>query len=384
MPRLARHIVQMPRSGVRELMETALNMSDVIHMEVGEPSFDTPAHIVEAAAKAAREGHTRYTSNYGILSLRERLVRKLERVNGIKVTPANIVVTAGAVCALSTTLMAMMDPGDEILTPDPAWPDYELMILLNHGIPVRYLMDPAHGFLPDLDQVESLITPRTKAILLNSPSNPTGAVFPGELVEGFVELARKHDLFLITDEIYEEIVFDGEQVSAMPMDTDDRVVGIFGFSKAYAMTGWRLGYLVAPTKIAAVVAALQEPITSCASTISQKAAEAALDGPQQCVAEMTATYKRRRDMAMALLQERGIPFSRPSGAFYMMVDVSVSGMDSTNLCKAFLKECHVAVAPGETFGPSARNFVRVSLATADAELAEGLRRLADFLHHPRP
>jgi len=244
-PNLAQSVVQMRRSGIRELMELASAMSDVIHLEVGEPSFDTPAHIIEAALKAAREGYTRYTPNMGYLSLRERLVRKLERVNGLHVTPDNIVVTPGAVCGIASALVAIVEPGDEILIPDPGWPNYESMVLLSGGIPKRYSLSQASGFLPDIGLLERQIAPRTKAIITNSPSNPAGAVFPRDLVRELVELASRHDLFLISDEVYEAIVFDGEHVSAQSFDTEGRVIGVYGFSKSYAMTGWRLGYVVA-------------------------------------------------------------------------------------------------------------------------------------------
>lgn len=379
MPRLAKSVAQMRRSGIREIMDLAGTLTDVIHLEVGDPNFDTPSHIVEAACEAARQGYTHYTPNAGLRSLREKLVQKLARVNGLSVTVDNIVVTTGAVGGIASALAAITEPGDEILIPDPGWPNYEMMVAVNRAVLRRYPLSQADGYLPNLAVLEREIGPRTRAILTNSPSNPAGSVLPRQLVEQLAEIARRHDLFLISDEVYEEIVFDGEHVSALRFDTDGRIISVFGFSKTYAMTGWRLGYVVASPEIATVVAKLQEPLVSSASAISQKAGEAALDGPQDCVAAMCAAYRRRRDLAVTLLTQLGVPFTPPSGAFYLLADISASGMDSYTFAKGLLSEAHVAVAPGETFGPSTRSCVRISLATSEDQLVEGIKRLAAYL-----
>ncbi len=381
--RLAQSVVEMRRSGIRVVMDLAGTMKDVIHLEVGEPSFQTPAHIVEAAHRAALEGFTKYTPNVGFLSLREKLVQKLQRVNGLQTEPDNIVVTPGAVAGIVSSLAAILEPGDEVLIPDPGWPNNEMMVIVNRGVPRQYLLDPANGFIPDLDELEKAITLRTKAIVINSPSNPTGAVFPRATVERLVEIVREHDIFLVSDEVYEQILFDAEHVSARGFDIDGRVISVHGFSKTYAMTGWRLGYVVASREVAAMVGKLQEPLVSCASAVSQKAGEAALDGPQDCVVEMVEAYRRRRDMAVSMLADLDVPFSRPSGAFYLLVDVSSAAMESYEFAKLLLKEARVAVAPGATFGQQSRNHVRLSLATADGQLAEGIRRLAAFLRGSR-
>ncbi len=383
MARLAQSVVEMRRSGIRVVMDLAGTMKDVIHLEVGEPSFQTPAHIVEAAHRAALEGFTKYTPNVGFLSLREKLVQKLQRVNGLQTEPDNIVVTPGAVAGIVSSLAAILEPGDEVLIPDPGWPNNEMMVIVNRGVPRQYLLDPANGFIPDLDELEKAITLRTKAIVINSPSNPTGAVFPRATVERLVEIVREHDIFLVSDEVYEQILFDAEHVSARGFDIDGRVISVHGFSKTYAMTGWRLGYVVASREVAAMVGKLQEPLVSCASAVSQKAGEAALDGPQDCVVEMVEAYRRRRDMAVSMLADLDVPFSRPSGAFYLLVDVSSAAMESYEFAKLLLKEARVAVAPGATFGQQSRNHVRLSLATADGQLAEGIRRLAAFLRGSR-
>ncbi len=376
---MSRNPQGMRRSGIRMIMDLSAEVPDAIHLEVGQPDFDTPAHIVEAGCRAAKEGFTRYTPNAGLLSLREAIVEKLRERNGIEATVDQVVVTPGAVTAIATALLAIAEPGEEVLLPDPAWPNYEMMALSIGAVPVRYPLDPERGFLPDFEGMERAISERTKALMVNSPCNPTGAVFPEDVVRGLVEFTERHDLYLISDEVYEDIVFEGEHISPARFDRDGRVVSVFGFSKTYAMTGWRLGYAVASEAVARVVAKLQEPFVSCASAISQKAGEAALRGDQSCVAEMREAYRRRRDLAVGLFREYEVAVHEPKGAFYMLVDVASSGLDSYTFARRLLEEEKVAVAPGATFGPRGEGYVRISLATAEEQLLEGVRRLCRFL-----
>ena len=376
---LSRNPQGMRRSGIRMIMDLSAEVPDAIHLEVGQPDFDTPAHIVEAGCRAAKEGFTRYTPNAGLLSLREAIVEKLRERNGIEATVDQVVVTPGAVTAIATVLLAIAEPGEEVLLPDPAWPNYEMMALSIGAVPVRYPLDPERGFLPDFEGMERAVSERAKALMVNSPCNPTGAVFPEYVVRGLMEFAERHDLYLISDEVYEDIVFEGEHISPARFDRDGRVVSVFGFSKTYAMTGWRLGYAVASEVVARVVAKLQEPFVSCASAISQKAGEAALRGDQSCVAEMREAYRRRRDLAVGLFREHGVAVHEPKGAFYMLVDVASSGLDSYTFARRLLEEKKVAVAPGATFGPRGEGYVRISLATAEEQLLEGVRRLCRFL-----
>src|SRR4051812_33289879 len=366
----------MRRSGIREIMELALEVSDVLHLEVGEPNFKTPRHIVDAAYQAALDGYTRYTANAGFLSLRRAIADKLRRVNGFEAPPDRIIVTHGAVSGLMNAAMALLDPGDELLLPDPGWPNCEMMALSLGAVPRRYPLDVENGFLPHMGALEALVGRRTKALLINSPANPTGAVFPEALVRELVAFANRHDLWLISDECYDQLVYDGVHTSPARFDTDGRVISAFSFSKTYAMTGWRIGYTVAPPGVVELMLKLQEPVISCASAVSQKAAEAALLGPQSCVEEMRASYHARRDAALAVLREAGFQPSIPRGAFYVMVDVSAATDDSYDFARELLKNRRVAVAPGEAFGPSGRGLVRVSLATERSILEEGLRRLA--------
>ena len=227
------------------------------------------------------------------------------------------------------------------------------------------------------------MTPRTKVLVINSPGNPTGAVFSRDVVLQLLDFVRRHDLYLISDEVYEQIIFEGEHVSPARFDTEGRVITVSGFSKTYAMTGWRLGYAVAAQPLAAQIAKLQEPFVSCASAVSQKAGEAALSGPQDCVREMVDEYRRHRDQAAGILTAAGVPFFKPQGAFYTMVDISASGLDSYAFARRLLQEAHVAVAPGATFGPSAANYVRISLASPAAAVAEGVGRLSEFINRSR-
>jgi aspartate/methionine/tyrosine aminotransferase len=379
---LARAAASMRRSGIREIMDLAAGQPNVLHLEVGEPDFPTPPHIVEAGVAAARAGFTRYAPNAGLPELREAIAEKLARVNGLRVTPDQVVVTAGSVCGLMTTLMALVEPGDEVLLPDPGWPNCEMMVRGIGARPVPYPLDAARGFLPDLDALVGSITGRTKALLVNSPANPTGAVFSEETMRRLVAIAVEHDLYLLSDEVYDQLVYDGEHFSPACLDGDGRVVSVYSFSKTYSMTGWRVGYVVAPPAIAEVVTKLQEPVTSCASTVSQKAAEAALLGPQTCVEEMRLAYRERRDTALAILRDGGVDAVEPHGAFYLLVDVGGVTSDTYAFARDLVREQRVAVAPGEAFGLGGRGFVRLSLAADRQVVAEGARRLAATVAEP--
>jgi aspartate aminotransferase/aminotransferase len=372
-------VKNMRRSGIREIMDLSQGMPDVVHLEVGEPGFPTPQHIVQAAERAMEQGFTKYTPNAGLLSLRQQIVLKLRTANGLDVGTQNVVVTTGAVGGLATALMAILEPGEEVLIPDPGWPNVEMMVTCSHAVPRFYPLYAGDGFWPRIEVLEELVTSRSKAMIINSPCNPTGAVFSVELVEDLVDFAVRHDLYLIADEVYEQLVFEAEHVSPARFDPDGRVVGVHSFSKTYAMTGWRVGYAVASEEVAALIAKLQEPYFSCASSVSQKAAEAALAGPQECVSQMKEEYREHRDLAARMLADGGLGFVKPAGAFYTMVDITPFGMGSYTFARRLLQEARVAVAPGGTFGPSADGYVRVSLAPTSEEIREGLTRVASFV-----
>jgi len=375
----SRRAGSMPRSAIREIMALAATIPDVIHLEVGEPDAATPMPIIEHAFAAVRGGATKYAPNAGLKALRELVAKRCSSRLKKEVAADRIVITTGAIGGLFSSLFAVLDAGDEILIPDPGWPNYEAISHLAGAKPVRYDMPASRGFLPDLSELRSLITPKTKAILINTPGNPTGAVFPRALMQGIVELVREHGLYLISDEIYEDIVFDGEHVSAAEFGADDNVFLVSGFSKSYAMTGWRLGWLVCPPALAATAASLQEPTTSCASTPSQMAGEGALLGDQQVVTEFRNTFQRRRDLVVEALAGTSYLPIIPAGAFYALIDVSAAGMTSFEVAKAALLDASVAVVPGSTFGPGTDRYVRIAYTIEDQKLVEGVRRLRAFL-----
>jgi len=267
----------MPVSHIREVMELAWKDSEAIHLEVGEPDFPTPEHVVEAAYVAAQAGRTRYAPNAGLPELREALADKVTRRNGYEARPDQVVVTQGGIQALYLVLRALLEPGDEVLLPNPAWPNFRMIAHLLGARVLSYPLVAGGGFLPRLEDLERLVTSRTRAILINSPSNPLGTVLPRELVETLLAFARRRGLWFISDEVYDEIVFDDVFVSAGSVaDPSDRLVSIYSFSKVYAMTGWRVGYLVAPSDMAKLLTGMQEPIISCVNTPAQMAALAAI------------------------------------------------------------------------------------------------------------
>jgi aspartate/methionine/tyrosine aminotransferase len=372
----------MPRSAIREIMALAAGRPNVIHLEIGEPDFSTPSHVVDSAFDAARAGWTKYSSNAGLPSLRKMVADRTAARWKLPVGPDQIVITTGAIGALYSALMAVVDAGDEVLIPDPGWPNYEAITHLAGGKPVRFNQPALRGFLPDANEIARLVTPRTKAIVINTPGNPSGAVFSPELIARIGDIARRSGIYVISDEIYEDIIFEGEHTSTAGSVPADRLFVVSGFSKTYAMTGWRLGWLVCPPALAAVATGLQEPVTSCASTISQKAGEAALAGDQHCVGEFRDTFKRRRDIVIDTFGNTGLLPVVPHGAFYALIDVSSTGRSSLDFAKAFLLAQDTAVVPGITFGPSCDRYVRVAFTIDDAKLREGLTRLRRYIEQP--
>jgi aspartate/methionine/tyrosine aminotransferase len=373
---LSKRADMMPRSAIREIMALAAGRSDVIHLEVGEPDFGTPPHIIEAAFAAVRSGATRYSGNAGRPSLRAAVAERVSRA-GVACGPERVIITVGAIGALFTALMSVIDAGDEVLIPDPGWPNYASIVILAGGIPVRYRLPEQTGFVPDPDDLRRLVTPKTKAILVNTPANPTGAVFPAEIVSRIGAIAAETGVYLISDEIYEDIVFDDAQhESFLRHSPEDRLFVISGASKSYAMTGWRIGWLICPAHAASVAEKLQEPVVSCAPTPSQVAAEAALAGPQDGVETGRRLFQRRRDMFRDILGPTGLIAGYPRGAFYGLMKLANPDMTALDFARKLLMEQSVAVVPGDTFGSSTAQMVRIAFTIEDNLLAEGLRRIA--------
>jgi aspartate aminotransferase len=378
MASVATRVTSMPYSGIREMAALATGVPDVLNLGVGDPNFDTPAHIIEEAARAARLGFTKYTPSGGFQSLRELIQAKVQSRNGLDASLEQIVVTTGGCGGLFTSLLILLDPGDEVLLPDPGWANYAPMAHALSARPVYYPLNPEREWQPDLAALEARVGPATKALVVNSPGNPTGAVYGPDVLREILDLAARHDLWVISDECYDELVFEGGHVSMQTVGEAERVLTIFTFSKSYAMTGWRVGYVAAPLAVASALTKAQEPVVGNASSISQKAAEAALLGPQDCVDAMLQAYKSRRDTVVDKLDRAAMRHVRPRGAFYLMVDVSPAD-NSLLFARRLLDEQHVSVVPGSAFGPRGEGWVRVSLCVDPEILGEGVARLIDAI-----
>jgi aspartate/methionine/tyrosine aminotransferase len=375
MPDTAPTALAVQHSGIREIVNLVIGRpkGEVVRLEIGEPGFSTPQHIIEAGEKAASSA--RYAPSAGHMVLREALARRMRRLGGVDVEPERVVVTQGGVQACLLTLAALLRPGDEVLIPDPAWPNYAMITTMLGGRTVRYPLPPESDFVPDPKHVASLMTERTRVLVLNSPGNPTGAVFPREVVRALVEAATSRGIVVLSDEVYDELIFEGEPANAIAMD-DQHVVAVHSFSKTYAMTGWRVGWAVAPTWLAPTMAKLQEPMLSCIPDITSAGALAALEGPQDAIGQMREAYRARRDLCVQLVTEAGIEVSIPRGAFYLMVPLA-KGVDSRQAALDLVTH-GVSVAPGTAFGDAAADHIRISLASEEPELREGIRRLTDW------
>ena len=363
---------------------------DVINLSVGEPDFDTPAHIKEAAKKAIDDNFTRYTPVPGYMTLRQAIADKLSRENGLHFDPAQIVVGNGAKQELCNVILATVNPGDEVIIPTPAWVSYVEMVKLAEGHVVELPTGIDTDFKLSPDRLEAAITPRTRMIMFCSPSNPTGSVYTRAELEALAEvLARHPHVLVLADEIYEHINYTGTFTSMASLPgLEGRVIVINGVSKAYAMTGWRIGYCAAPLPIAKAVSKLQGQYTSGVSSIAQKAAEAAYTGPQQCVADMREAFRRRRDLVVELARRiPGLKVNEPQGAFYLFPEVSSylgtrtpdgRAIDTdTDLAMYLLDDAHVATVAGSAFGTP--GYIRFSYATSDDNLREAMRRIAEAL-----
>lgn len=369
---LAETVSALRRSGIREMMDLASGRSDVLHLEIGEPDFPTPPHVVDAAAAAMRGGNVKYTLSRGTADLREALAAKLAESNGL--ADGQVVVTTGGATAIHEAMLTLVRPGDGVLLPDPGWPIAEMGVTLLRGRPLHYTLRAEADYTPDLEQVEQLARD-ARVLVINTPSNPTGSVFDAGVLGELMRIAERHRLAVISDEVYEDIVFEGTHTSAGSLGADVPVVSVFSFSKGYAMTGWRIGYLTAPPPIAEAIVKVQEAVVACPSSLAQHAALAAVTGPQECIDEMRASYRARRDSAVELLREEELLLTHPRGTFYVMANVARSGLDSYAFAQRLLVEHGVATAPGGTFGTEAEHAVRLSLASPPAVIEEGIRRM---------
>lgn len=380
MPAIPPETLRLPRSGIREVMDIAwAHDGPLIRLEVGQPDMTPPEHIRQAMADSVMAGETGYTPNAGIPELRKACAAKLARINRIQVTPEQVLVTAGAMQGLATVMLGLLEVGDEILVPDPGWPNYEMAGRIARAVPVSYPLQPHDQFLPDPDAIEALIDDRTRMILVNSPSNPLGTVIGESLMDALVAVAERHDLWLLSDECYDQIVFDDDVAPSPARTHNDQVVTVHSFSKTYAMTGLRVGYVSGRLPVVAALTKMQEALVACVNGPAQKAAVAALEGPQDFVTDMRDLYRHRRDTALNAAERLGLPVLRPDGAFYLWLPLGEQIGNPMDFCRRLVEEKGVAVAPGSTFGRLGAGAVRVSLAAAEEDIVEGLKGIADML-----
>ncbi|MEM3671220.1 MAG: pyridoxal phosphate-dependent aminotransferase [Thermoprotei archaeon] len=366
----------MPRSKIKAMSDDPL-LNEVINLQAGDPDFKTPSHIIEAALEAMEENRTHYTQTAGIAQLREAISEKLKRENSVSYDPdTELITTNGGTGALALAVASVLNEGEEILVPDPAWPNYEPMVAAAGGIVKPYILHKDTGFLPDADEIEALVTKRTKAIIVNSPGNPTGSVFDRKLLSKLVEVAERTGILMISDEVYENIIFDGYShvsLASLP-GARDITLTVNSFSKTYAMTGWRLGYAAGPSEIVGAMKNISSALSLSPSTISQYAGLAALKGPQDCVSKMREQYRVRRNLFVGTLNEMpGIWAPVPHGAFYAFADFSESLKQ--NASTVLLERSRVAGVPGSAFGKSCSNYVRFSFASSEEALQEALERI---------
>lgn len=385
---VAHHVRQIPRSGIRDFFDIVQSMDNVISLGIGEPGFVTPWHIREAAIFALEKGKTGYTSNFGLLKLRRAISRYVATHFGVEYDPqTEILVTVGVSEALDIALRAIINPGDEILYHEPCYVSYHPSVTLAHGVPRPIATRPAHGFRLRAEDLAAAIGPRTKALMLNFPTNPTGATLSREELEAIAEVCRTHDLLVLTDEIYSELTYDGNHTSIVSLPgMRERTIFLHGFSKAFAMTGFRIGYACAPPDLIEGMLRVHQYSMLCASIVAQEAACEALNHGHESMQLMREQYRLRRNFIVKSFREMGLPCHRPEGAFYAFPDIRPTGLSSREFAVRLLEEERVACVPGNAFGPSGEGFVRASYCATMSDLERAMERIARFVkrHGTRP
>jgi len=378
--RTSERIRQVRLSKIREVTakvdEAKRKGIDIVNFSIGRPDFDTPEHIKEAARKALDRGLVHYTASAGRIELREAIARRLNQDYGLEVRPEEILVTVGAAEAVYIGILSVLNPGDEVLVPHPMYVYYEGYAAMGLGKPVSVPLREEDGFLLKARDIEKHLTERTKLLILNSPHNPTGQVFEEKDLKEIAALAVKRDFLILADDIYDAMVYDGMKHHPILKEPGmkERTLLIGSFSKAYAMDGWRIGYLVAPRDVLAESLKLHQHIVSCPNTFVQVGAEAALNGPQDSMHAMVAEFDRRRRLMMSCLEGMKIPYVRPRGAFYVFPNIKKFGLTSDEFSKFLFEKAGVAVVPGDAFGPTAEGYVRISYATSYEAIEKGMGR----------
>ena len=380
--RPSNRVENIPRSGIRAIFDQARGIPDLVHLELGEPDFRIPDHATEAAIQALSDGFTKYTPNAGIEDLRQAISEKLKRENDIDAdSDGEIMVTAGAMEALSLSILCTVDQGDEVLIPDPGYVSYVAHVLLAGGVPIFVPLREQNDFRMRAEDIENLITKKTRMIIVNSPSNPTGAVELQEDLKGIADLALHRDLLVLSDEPYERLVYKGNvhhSIAVLP-GVLERTVSIFSFSKTYAMTGMRIGYIASGRELIQQMIKMQEHYVGSINSPAQKAAIAALRGPQTCVANMLSEYTRRREILIDGLNDTGvITCKKPAGTFYAFPNITKTGFDSETFAEKLLMEAKVVTVPGVAFGAHGEGHLRLSFATSMDNVIEAVRRIGDY------
>lgn len=378
---VADHVQAIPRSGIRDFFEIVQSMSDVISLGIGEPDFVTPWHIREAAIFSLERGRTGYTSNLGLPRLRRSISRYVQKHYHVHYEPmTEVLVTVGVSEAMDMCLRAVLNPGDEVIFHEPCYVSYSPSIALAHGKAVAITTKVEHQFKLRAEDIRAVLTPRTKVLILNFPTNPTGGVMTREDLEPIAALAKEHDLLVITDEIYSELSYSGHHVSIASLPgMRERTIFLHGFSKAFAMTGFRIGYACAPVALTEAMMRIHQYAIMCATTMSQEAAYEALERGEHEMVEMREQYRMRRNFLVSSFKEMGLPCFEPHGAFYLFVPIASTGLNCREFAVRLLEEEKVAVVPGNAFGPSGEGFVRCSYATAFDQLEVAVERIARFV-----
>jgi aminotransferase len=379
--RIAGHVRDIPRSGIRDFFDIVSTRADVISLGVGEPDFVTPWHIREAAITALEQGVTSYTSNLGLLTLRKEISGYVRKITGVAYNPDNeILITVGVSEAMDLAVRALIEPGDEVLYHEPCYVSYSPVIIFAHGVPVKVETSAENGFKLTRKQLEAKVTKKTKLLMLNFPTNPTGAVLSRQEIEEIAAFAIEHDLIVLTDEIYGELTYDQQHISLLSVPgMKERTVYLHGFSKAWAMTGFRMGFSCAPPELTEAMMKIHQYTMLCAPVLSQKAAIEALRDPKRDIDEMRDSYCVRRNYMHSAFQDMGIDCHLPGGAFYMFPNIAKFGISSYDFAMKLLEAENVAVVPGTAFGACGQGFVRCCYATALDDIKEAMTRIARFV-----